>query len=39
MFGTFILITWIAGMWFIINEIINAPEYDAYERPKNKRNG
>ena len=36
MFGTFMVVTWIVGMCFIISEIINAPEYDEYERPKDK---
>lgn len=39
MFGAFILITWVIGICFIANEILNAPEYDEYERPKDKRNG
>ena len=39
MFGTFIVITWVLGMYFIVSEILNAPEYDEYERPKDKRNG
>lgn len=37
MFGTFILVTWVVGMYFIISEILNAPEYDEYERPKDKK--
>ena len=37
MFGTFILITWVVGMCFIINELINAPEHNEYEKPKDKK--
>ena len=36
MFGTFMVVTWIASMCFIISEILNAPEYDEYEKPKDK---
>ena len=36
MFGTFILITWITGMWAIIHAILTAPELDHNERPVNK---
>jgi hypothetical protein len=36
MFGTFILITWVAGMWAIIHAILTAPELDKNERPVNK---
>lgn len=36
MFGTFILITWVIGICFIANEILNAPELDHNERPINK---
>ena len=36
MFGTFILVTWVIGTWFVIHTILTAPEYDEYERPVNK---
>lgn len=29
--------TWVVSMCFIISEILIAPEYDEYERPKDKK--
>lgn len=36
MFGTFILITWAIGMWFVVRAILTAPELDKNERPVNR---
>ena len=31
------VVTWLVSMCFIISEILTAPEYDEYERPKDKK--
>lgn len=36
MFGTFMVVTWLVGICFVISEILSAPELDEYERPINK---